>query len=75
MSSEEMRFELEAFVNTGLEEGWCGWPLKEQSRKSRTSRVLHAGPIKLWRRQGSATAALCGRLQAFKARGRYFGEN
>jgi hypothetical protein len=28
MSSEEMRIELERFVNTGLQEGWTGWPLK-----------------------------------------------
>ncbi len=26
MSSEEMRIELERFVNTGLREGWTGWP-------------------------------------------------
>jgi hypothetical protein len=26
MSSEEMRIELERFVNTGLQEGWTGWP-------------------------------------------------
>jgi hypothetical protein len=28
MSSEQMRIELEAFVNTGLREGWRGWPLR-----------------------------------------------
>lgn len=28
MSAEDMRNELEAFVNRGLEEGWCGWPTK-----------------------------------------------
>jgi hypothetical protein len=28
MDSEEMRTELERFVNTGLQEGWHGWPLK-----------------------------------------------
>jgi hypothetical protein len=26
MSSEEMRTELETFVNQGLQEGWRGWP-------------------------------------------------
>jgi len=26
MNSEEMRNELEWFVNTGLREGWTGWP-------------------------------------------------
>jgi hypothetical protein len=30
MSAEEMRIELERFVNTGLQEGWTGWPLKGQ---------------------------------------------
>jgi hypothetical protein len=28
MSAEDMRIELEAFVNQGLAEGWCGWPTK-----------------------------------------------
>lgn len=28
MSSEEMRTELESFVNQGLRKGWRGWPLK-----------------------------------------------
>ena len=31
MSSEQMRIELEAFVNIGLQEGWRGWPLKGQA--------------------------------------------
>jgi len=26
MSSEEMRTELEVFVNQGLQQGWRGWP-------------------------------------------------
>jgi len=30
MSSEQMRVELESFVNKGLKEGWRGWPLKSQ---------------------------------------------
>lgn len=30
MSSEQMRIELETFVNAGLQEGWRGWPLKAQ---------------------------------------------
>lgn len=29
MSSEEMRAELELFVNRGLREGWQGWPRHE----------------------------------------------
>jgi hypothetical protein len=28
MSAEEMRNELETFVNRGLSEGWGGWPTK-----------------------------------------------
>lgn len=28
MSAEEMRSDLEAFVNRGLSEGWSGWPMK-----------------------------------------------
>lgn len=31
MSSEEMRIELESFVNKGLREGWTGWPVKVDS--------------------------------------------
>jgi len=31
MSAEDMRIELEAFVNQGLAEGWCGWPTKRPS--------------------------------------------
>lgn len=31
MSAEEMRSDLEAFVNRGLSEGWCGWPMKGPS--------------------------------------------
>jgi len=30
MSAEEMRTELESFVNQGLEEGWRGWPTRSQ---------------------------------------------
>ena len=32
MSSEEMRVDLESFVNKGIEEGWKGWPLRGLSR-------------------------------------------
>ena len=28
MSAEEMRNDLETFVNQGLSQGWCGWPKK-----------------------------------------------
>jgi len=52
MSSEEMRNELEAFVNTGLREGWRGWPLKEESDASRTWVLpMHVEPVRFWCRQ------------------------
>ena len=37
MSSEEMRVELESFVNEGLKKGWCGWPTKGLSSGARES--------------------------------------
>ncbi|MEN6578091.1 MAG: hypothetical protein ABFD90_17235 [Phycisphaerales bacterium] len=30
MNPEEMRMELERFVNAGLQAGWTGWPLKTE---------------------------------------------
>ena len=36
MSSEEMRIELETFVNAGLREGWRGWPVKAQADAGQT---------------------------------------
>ncbi len=75
MSSEEMRVELEAFVNTGLREGWCGWPLKEQGRVHRAWGVLHVGPIRFWQRLTNRAIPPGERLQAIKARGRYCVEN
>jgi hypothetical protein len=43
MSSEEMRIELERFVNAGLEEGWHGWPRKAETRPEPYFRArLHA---------------------------------
>jgi len=35
MNSEQMRTELEAFVNTGLRQGWRGWPVKAAGRDHR----------------------------------------
>jgi len=56
MSSEEMRNELEAFVNTGLREGWCGWPLKAETCISRRSAPpLHTKPARFWRRRDSTS--------------------
>ena len=52
MSSEEMRNELETFVNAGLREGWRGWPLKEESRASRTFVLpMHLELARFWNRQ------------------------
>ncbi len=48
MSSEEMRIELERFVNAGLRQGWRGWPLKEESPES-NARNPEPGDV---RRQG-----------------------
>ena len=37
MSSDEMRTELESFVNQGLRKGWRGWPVKgpREARRGR----------------------------------------
>ena len=37
MSAEDMRIELETFVNQGLAEGWCGWPTKQRRPDRRES--------------------------------------
>jgi hypothetical protein len=39
MSSEEMRTELEMFVNQGLREGWRGWPRHDGRGFHRTIRT------------------------------------
>jgi hypothetical protein len=39
MSSEEMRTELEIFVNQGLREGWRGWPRHDSRGSHRTMRT------------------------------------
>lgn len=60
MSSEEMRTELEKFVNTGLREGWTGWPLKvETCTEGRFAREWSAAPAGAWlrRRRGLGRAA------------------
>ena len=76
MSSEEMRVELEAFVNTGLREGWCGWPLKEGiCTRSISSLSLRVEPIRAWCRRGNRLAALRGRLGAVRVVHRYCVEN
>ncbi len=39
MSSEEMRTELEIFVNEGLREGWQGWPRHDSRGFPRTTKT------------------------------------
>ncbi len=56
MDSEEMRTELERFVNTGLREGWHGWPLKSA-----------IGPSKPWRRPIASGRSSSMRLSALGA--------
>lgn len=76
MSSEEMRTELEAFVNAGLREGWSGWPLKGESRMSRTPGLpVHPRPARIWSRRENGLTGYGGRLWAFGIGGRYYGEN
>jgi hypothetical protein len=63
-----MRFELEAFVNMGLREGWCGWPLKEESGMNQTlSLPLHAVSVRFWRRRDNGVTVPDRRLGAFRA--------
>lgn len=76
MSSEEMRFELEAFVNTGLREGWSGWPLKRESRMGRTSGLpLYAEPGTIESRWDDRLPPYGGWLEVFKVGCRYCLEN
>lgn len=49
MSSEEMRIELEQFVNAGLQEGWTGWPLKVGACvESHLAGQWSAVPVRAW---------------------------
>jgi hypothetical protein len=60
MSSDEMRMELEQFVNKGLREGWTGWPLKvEACVESRLAGQWSALPSRVWlcRRDGMVCPA------------------
>jgi hypothetical protein len=76
MSSEEMRVELEAFVNAGLREGWRGWPLKEESRMSRTSDLpLYAKLVGIQSRWSRRLRVRGEQLRAFVVGSRYCAEN
>ena len=37
MNADDMRTELESFLNEGLDKGWCGWPTKHASAHSAPS--------------------------------------
>jgi len=74
MSSEEMRIELEAFVNTGLREGWSGWPLKEGNGLGEAL-PLHPSPARVWSRREKGLTDYGGRFWVFGIGGRYYGEN
>jgi hypothetical protein len=50
MSSEEMRAELEIFVNQGLQQGWRGWPLKgDNSRSGSRKNRSRTASLRIWR--------------------------
>lgn len=50
MNSDEMRIELEQFVNKGLREGWTGWPLKVGACGENRLAGQWAGfPARVWR--------------------------
>ncbi len=76
MSSEEMRVELEVFVNAGLREGWCGWPVKlENGMDQVLSPPLRAESVRFWPRREAGVAAPHGRLGTFATGCRYCTEN
>ena len=60
MSAEQMRMELEAFVNTGLREGWHGWPMKNRSSGGLVPGRLRIAPLRVCRTGGDGSNALMG---------------
>jgi hypothetical protein len=62
MSSEEMREELESFVNRGIEKGWEGWPLKDWPFDTDQCRLAHDGEINLFDRIQAGFLSVEGRL-------------
>jgi hypothetical protein len=66
MSSEQMRTELEIFVNIGLREGWRGWPLKSEVQEGRPRSSRSSGAsLRFWRGGRSKPASPMGRLGLF----------
>jgi hypothetical protein len=66
MNSEQMRNELEIFVNKGLREGWRGWPLKSEIQEGRScGNRLNVTSLRIWRGGRSKPASPVGRLALF----------
>jgi hypothetical protein len=62
MSAEDMRAELEMFVNKGLREGWNGWPLKQEMDTGRMlGQRLQIASMRIWRSCRNDSTALIGR--------------
>jgi hypothetical protein len=63
MSSEQMRAELEVFVNEGLQAGWRGWPLKsEETRAQARKSCSRIASLRVWSGGRNQPARLMGRL-------------
>lgn len=66
MSAEEMRVELERFVNVGLQEGWHGWPRRaEAGQGSRFRGRWHATTEGAARETGDDSVSFGGPHGAF----------
>ena len=66
MSSEDMRVELESFVNRGLQEGWHGWPRKNTGRGDEAPGERPAGGLDRFTRRIRESFGL--RSDAFSTR-------
>ncbi len=66
MSSEDMRVELEWFVNRGLQEGWQGWPRKNTGRRDEAPGERSAGGLDRFTRRIRENLGL--RSDAFSTR-------
>ncbi len=66
MNSEQMRTELEIFVNKGLREGWRGWPLKNEIQEVRScGNRSSVTSLRIWRGGRSKPASPVERLGLF----------
>lgn len=65
MSSDEMRVDLESFVNQGITEGWQGWPLKGQFP------CQHEGIRSIYRARGATALCRDARGQALALQRRF----